>query len=149
MPDLDLDLNVDIRDVETTMPRLQTGQYRFKIGELEVNENKAKTGRNLTVQFILDENALTTKGKPANPGLLVFRHYPLQQSTNPKAPDFRRDLVALIDAALNITDPNQRPTLSEGINSLQGRTVIGHVIVEDDPKYGETNSINKVEPCVG
>jgi hypothetical protein len=101
-----LDLNIDLNETDTAMPVLLPGLYDASVKSAEVSENNAKTGWNLVMQFELNEPATSVAAEERgdendiSPGFVLFKYYPMQQSDNEKAPDFKRDLAALQDACL-------------------------------------------------
>ena len=106
-------------------------------------ENKKKNGHNMLVKFKLAQDGQSTDGAPIKSGYPLRKYYPLQQSENENAPDFRRDIAILFDAAFKVgEDKSQRPDVNmETIASLSGREVIASVKVEDDETYGQTNAV--------
>lgn len=140
-----LNLNIGLGDVDTSMPRLASGKHLMGIKKAEVGPNKAGTGHNLLVSFATKEPAESTAGDVLNPGFQVRKYYPLQQSDKENAPDFRRDIAVLIDAAYNVDDANNRPTLSqETIAGLVGREVVVTVKVTQSDEYGEQNEVGMI-----
>lgn len=139
-----LDLNTDLSGVSTDMPRLADGDYPCGIKSTEIAENKAGTGHNMCVIFKTTEEGFDQNGEPLNAGMEVRKYYPLQQSENPNAPDFRRDICVLIDAALG-TDQNTRPALTEElIASLVGEEVTVGVKLRESEEYGLQNEVKYV-----
>lgn len=137
-----LNLNVQLGGVDTSLPKLASGNYPLRLAGVEQVESKKAAGNyNLKATFETTQPGESTKGDIINPGFKVFKYYPLQQSETEGAPDFRRDLCVLVDACLG-TDKSNRPDLTgELLTSLIGREVLATVKVENDPQYGETNSI--------
>ena len=94
-----LGLGLDLSQVDTSRPCLPEGLYVLEVGAVELKANKAETGRNLVVQFKTVTDAMDHTGAKLIPvGFAVTKYYPMQQSDNPKAPDFKRDLAFLQDA---------------------------------------------------
>ena len=112
-----LGLNIDTNEVDTSRPLLTDGIYPVLVSKAEVTPNKAGTGRNLVVTFSTLEPATSVAAESEGrsndiaPGWMLTRYYPLQQSDNPKAPDFRVDLVKLQDACLG-TKQGTRPAFN-------------------------------------
>jgi hypothetical protein len=138
-----LDLNIDLTDVSTTMPVLSSGLYNMVISDMEVQENKKKTGNNLVVTFktTTAETSVQAMEKgeadDLKPGYPVKKWYPLQQSDNENAPDFRRDLAALQEAAVG----------SKGLfdmDQIRGKAVAVKIGVSDSEQYGLSNDVNRV-----
>lgn len=141
-----LDLNIDIKNVDTSMPRLLAGQYLCKITEASVAANKAGTGHNLMVIFSTLEEGESNQGKVLAPGQQFRKYYPLQQSENENAPDFRRDLTTLFDAAFKVSDPADRPAITvDNIAALNGEEVVVSVNLKEDPEYGLQNEVRGVK----
>lgn len=140
-----LDLNIDLDGVKTGMPRLQAGDYLCAVKTAEILANKAGTGHNLLVVFKTLEEAVSQDGDSLGAGMEVRKYYPLQQSANENAPDFRRDLAVLYDAAFKIEDENDRPPINkETIASLVQEEVLVKVSFEHDDQYGAQNTVRRV-----
>ena len=139
---MSLNLNVQLSGVDTSMPRLASGNYPLRIVKHEVVESKKVAGNNnLLMHFETTQPAESTRGDVIQPGYKLRRYYPLQQSETEGAPAFERDLAVLIDAAYG-TDASNRPNLSdETVLGMYGKEVLGSVKVEKDEAYGESNSI--------
>jgi len=141
-----LNLNVQLADVDTSMPRLASGDQAIRIDSLEVVESKKTPGNfNLMTIFSTTEPAASTRGDVINPGYKLRRYYPLQQSETEGAPDFKRDLAVLIDAAMG-TNQSDRPELNdETARLLIGRVVSARIKVSEDEVYGESNDIGMLK----
>lgn len=140
-----LDLNVNLSEVKTGRPVLPKAQYRMIISETEIAENSKGTGYNLRVQFATVNPETDEEGTLINPGFPVFRYYPLQQSDNPKAPDFRVDIKRLLNAAFGCDD-DSCPEFNEAtVADLKGQEVLVSLKVRDDEEYGRSNDVSRVE----
>ena len=142
--------NIDLSNVDTEMPVLCDGTYNFEIKEFEVAENKKKTGHNLCVKFALTTPGDSVKARERgesndiSPGFQVRKYYPLQQSDNENAPDFRRDLAVLQEAALGAKGELNNETLEQ----LRGKQVAIKVKVTDSDVYGLGNDVVRVMPPI-
>lgn len=154
-------ININLPEVDTSRPVAEPGDYNCIIKVAKVEESAAtredeslsedERKFNLRVQFTLLEDAPSHKpsGQPMKAGMGFSKWYPLQQSDNPHAPPFERDLTVLFDAAHSIEDPADRPIITEDnylevFTSLLGRSVIVRVTAEEDPTYGWGNSVSRV-----
>jgi len=146
MRDIEFDCNIDLAGVSTKMPVLQADHYAAIVKEAKVEPNKEKTGRNLVVKFTITTEGVSTTGEPVNAGYPVTKYYPLQQSPNPKAPDFRRDICKLIDACYGCEE-DTRPALNgETISAMLGKEVLLKLKVRSaDDQYDESNEIQDVK----
>lgn len=142
-----LDLNIDLNGVDTSAPCLVAGEYAFHIGDIKVEPKKDEpTKRNLVVKFVLAQPANSSAGHSISPGFPISKYYPLQQSENPKAPDFKRDLSILLDAVF-ATNESTRPKLNgETLAEMLGRTVVAVVSVTNSEAYGAQNNIVRIKP---
>lgn len=139
------DLNVDITDTDTTIPRLPDCQVAAEITKATVAENSRQDGMNLVVDFAtLEEHEAADGKRTVNAGYPLRTWYPLQQSDNPKAPDFRIGLAELSDAALGTSQGN-RPSLKEMVSALPGRKVSVRIQFEEDEQYGPSNRVRRVK----
>lgn len=139
-----LGLNIDLQGVSTSMPVLPAGKQPMHIASVEVKQGKEDPNkRNLLVVFATAEDVQLADGSVIGAGFKLSKYYPLQQSDNPKAPDFKRDLAVLVDAALG-TDETSRPSLGAALNDLTGRTVIASLAIENDPVYGSQNRVGRL-----
>ena len=145
-----MNLNLNLKEVDTSIPVLAEGEYNMIISEVECKPSKTdETKRNLVVTFrTIQENPGHKPETVCGPHYPVRKYYPLQQSENPAAPDFRRDLALLFDAAFQITDPDDRPKIeSEGqFEVVKQKEVRVRVSVRDDADYGISNEVKKVLP---
>jgi hypothetical protein len=142
-----LSFEINMTEVNTDMPRLPKGEYLFGIKEATVAPNKEQTGHNLMVIFELRQPATSHTGDPINAGYPVRKYYPLQQSQKENAPDFRRDIAILLDAAYGVKNPADRPKLNtETIAGLAQRNVVLVLNLKDDENYGLQNEIRSVKP---
>ena len=110
---------------------------------MEVLGSKNKPGNhNLRVKFVLEEGTNATHNdEKVSAGYPLQRYYPLQQSDNENAPDYRRDLKALVAAALNIGKDEHVPSLKECVveGLLIDKPVKLKVKLVDDEEFGLTN----------
>ncbi len=98
-----LGLNINLKEVDTSRPVLVEGKFLFSVKECSVVPKKDDPSkRNLMVVFALDQEADSVQGDKINPGFQVRRYLPLQQSDNPNAQDFTKDLVRFLDAAFDM-----------------------------------------------
>ena len=138
-----LNLNIDLSNVDTTMPVLSSGLYNLTIKNFEVAENKKKTGQNLVATFATTTQETSVqameKGEMGDlkPGFTIRKWYPLQQSDNPDAPDFTRDLAILQEAALGVKK-------NLDLNELLDKLVAAKVKVSDSEEYGLGNDIGRI-----
>lgn len=145
-----LDFSIDTEDVSTKMPLLPKSEYLLSVKEAQAVQGKdfnpAEPKYNLMVIFTLAEPATSTTGDTVNPGYQLRRYYPLQQSPKEGAPDFRRDIVALIDAAFKIKEPSDRPKITpDTFHRMIGQQVIGVVKITESEQYGEQNELSSVK----
>jgi hypothetical protein len=142
-----LGLNLDLNGVDTASPVLEANSYVAEIAEVKVVENKAKTGNNLVVVFKTCSTATSVQGRAegksddVKPGWTLRQFMPLQQSENPDAPDYRKQLAALQDAVEGTTKDSRSQF---NPYTYVGRQVLLRVTVKDDETYGLTNEIRKV-----
>lgn len=146
---------IDLNDVKLTPPVFAAGAYAFEVTKQEVTENKAGNGHNFVLTFASLSPA-TSKDKilageseandiPA--GRLLTKYYPLQQSPNPKAPDFRADLTRLYMALFNCAQADV-PKFSTGLD-LTGKKLVLQLRVapaNEVTGYGESNEVQKYMP---
>ncbi len=141
-----LQLDIPTQEVDTAMPRLIDGDYPCRVDKQEIVPSKQGEGKhNLLVIFKTTVPAESQKGDSVNAGYPVRKYYPLQQSENPDAPDFRRDLCLLLDAAYNVEDPANRPNITnDTLAGLMGKEVLVKVKLVDDEEYGWSNEVRGV-----
>jgi hypothetical protein len=142
-----LSFEIDMTETSTDMPRFPKGEYLFAIKEAKIEPNKAQTGHNLLVIFASREATKSHTGDPISPGYTVRKYYPLQQSDNENAPDFKRDIAILLDAAFGVKNPADRPKLNtETISALVQRPVVLALSLKDSDDFGLQNEIRSVKP---
>lgn len=138
-----LGLGLDLSTVDTSRPVLPEGMYALVVDKVEVAPNKAGNGNNLLMVWkTLEDSPDSTGDKVINAGFPLRKYYPLQQSENEKAPDFKQDLARLQDAMEGTTQGN-RPAFNP--YNYQGRRVIAKLKIKVDDVYGAQNEIVKLE----
>jgi len=139
-----LGLGLDLSGVDTSRPALPEGMYILEVGEVKREENKKKDGFNLLVLFkTTSESPDVTGEKTIAAGFTVRKYYPLQQSANEKAPDFKADLARLQDA-IEGTEQGNRPPFNPF--NYTGKLVMAKLKVETTDEFGTQNNIAKLEP---
>lgn len=143
-----LGLNLDLTDVDNSMPVLVEGLYILNIDKIEVVENKDKTGNNLLVMFKTAAPATSLKGQANGQELDVPAGFPLRQymplQNNPNKPesrDFRENLATFQDAVTGSTKGNREKFMP---STYVGQQVAARVKVQDDPDYGKQNNIARL-----
>jgi hypothetical protein len=140
-----LNLNIDLAGVQTAMPVLPAGKHPFVVDNAEVKPGKEDpTKRNLVVTFALAAVVSLADGTNINPGYKLTKFYPLQQSDNPKAPDFKRDIAVLFDAVYDTDESTRPPLTGETVMGMFGKPVLVNVTVEQDPTYGTQNRVGRI-----
>lgn len=139
-----LGLGIDLSGVDTSRPALPEGMYVLEVKDVKREQNKAQTGFNLVVAFATTSDSPDVTGeKNIAAGFQVRKYYPLQQSDNAKAPDFKADLARLQDAVEG-TEQGNRPPFNPF--NYVGRQVMAKLKVETTDEYGTQNNIAKLEP---
>lgn len=139
-----LGLGLDLSGVDTSRPALPEGMYVLGVKDVKREANKAQTGFNLVILFETTSDSTDVTGdKNIAPGFIVRKYYPLQQSDNAKAPDFKADLARLQDA-IEGTEQGNRPPFNPF--NYVGRQVMAKLKVETSDDYGTQNNISKLEP---
>ena len=143
-----LGLGINLQEVDTGRPVLAEDKYVMEIKDIDVKENKKQTGRNLVVIFATIQAETSVKASQdgltgdIKAGFTVRKYYPLQQSDNPDAPDFREDLARLQDAVEGSTKENRNPRFDP--YSFKGQKVIVGLKVENDEQYGQSNAVRSI-----
>ena len=138
-----LGLGLDLSGVDTSRPCLAEGMHVLAIEKVELADNKRQDGKNLVVTFAtVNESADITGEKTIGAGWKVTKYYPMQQSDNAKAPDYKADLARLQDAVEG-TEQGNRPQFNP-FNYI-GKLVISHLKVTKDEVYGDGDEIKKLE----
>lgn len=138
-----LGLGLNLNNVDTSRPCLPEQLHVLAIDSVEVKANKAETGKNLVVVFkTVNDSPDVTGAKMISAGYPITKYYPLQQSDNPKAPDFQRDL-ALLQDAVEGTKAGSRPDFHPF--NYVGKMVMAKLRVRKDEEFGDSNEIAKLE----
>lgn len=137
-----LGLGMDLSNVDVSRPVLPETEVVLVTDKVEVTDNKAKTGRNLVVVFkTVNDSPDVTGEKIISAGFPITKYYPLQQSDNPKAPDFRADLTRLQDAVEGTSQGN-RPLFHP--HNYVGKMVAARLKIRMDEEFGNSNEIGKL-----
>lgn len=136
------DLNLDLKNTDISMPRLAAGKYDLEISKVDCEPSKKDANNyNLIVEFKTLDEQPDNKGGTLQPGYILRRYFPLQQSPNPKAPDFKRDLTLLTMAAYNVPQSECPEFNDETVQGLVGRRLNANVKLKDDEEYGPSNEV--------
>lgn len=143
-----LGLNLDLNDVDTSMPVISEGLYVLTVDKIEIVENKSKTGNNLLVIYKTTGPTTSLKGQLEGKeldiaaGFQLRQYMPLQQNPDkPDARDYTENLANLQDAVTG----SKKGTRGKFMPSTYiGRQVAAKVKVQDDPDYGKGNSIARL-----
>jgi hypothetical protein len=124
-----LDLDIDLNNVDTTMPIVPAGLRDLRIKSVDKVENKAKDGYNLKVVFETVDPVESLQGKELKPGFPLTRYFSLQPSKKEGSTwDFKVPLAQLLDAAYG-TAMGDRPKISK---DLEGKVVRAMVKVREE-----------------
>lgn len=138
-----LGLGIDLSSVDVSRPCLPEQVHVLVIDKVEVKPNKAETGRNLVVVFkTVNDSPDVTGARIISAGYPITKYYPLQQSENEKAPDFKADLARLQDAVEG-TKQGERPAFSP--YNYTGKLVMAKLKIRKDDEFGDSNEIVKLE----
>lgn len=138
-----LGLGLDLSGVDTSRPVLPEQMHVLSLAKVDVTDNKAGTGKNLVVVFnTVNDSPDVTGAKIISAGYPITKYYPLQQSENPKAPDFKADLARLQDAVEGSKQGERGPF--NPFNYV-GKLVMAKLKVKKDEEFGDSNEIVKLE----
>lgn len=146
-----LNLNVELAGVDTARPLIpDNSQVPMLVKEVAVDDNKARTGKNLIVTFATAAPCVSTKNKQINPGFVLTKYYPLQPSQKQIDSGMGDrpfiDLSMLVDALFG-TDESNRPNLTgEVVSQMTGKQALVVIRIRDSEDYGEQNEIARVLP---
>lgn len=138
-----LDLNIDLSNVDTSFPCLAAGVYPVTVSGAEVVSNKAGTGHNLAMKYALAQEGTDLNGMPVQSGFPLKEWYPLQQSENPNAPDFKRGLALLFKAASMEGESLTKETLAKLIGvDLLAKVKVGEFDGSPTNEIASVRAIN-------
>lgn len=150
-----LSFNFDLSTVDLSRQLLSGGSYLMRIAESKVEESKKVPGNyNYVVTFETVTGAVSHKNQQAGDdtedigaGYKITKYYPLQQSDNPKAPDFKQDITRLWLAVYNVKSPADAPAFDTEAD-IVGKELSVTVRVAKaapDSQYGDSNEIQKIQ----
>ena len=143
-----LGLNLDLNDVDNTMPILVEGLYILTVDKVELVENKDKTGNNLLVIFKTASDATSLKGQAEGKendikaGFQLRQYMAMQDNPNkPEARSYKENLATFQDSVTGSKKGNRGP--------FQPLTYVGHQVAarikcKEDPDYGMQNNIARL-----
>lgn len=149
-----LGLNIDLSTVDTSRPVIKTGAYLFTLKELaRVEKKDDPTKHNLKAVYSLAQEAPSGReGDDAiiSPGFQVQKFFPLQQSDNANAPDFRVDIVKHYCALLGVDhlDAAARPKVHPAFADLLGREITLTIKCKPDENGQLQNEVAGFRPPV-
>ena len=134
--------------VDTSMPCPAAQQAVATLASIDMQLNKKGNGNNLILKFQLDNEVPALPATDGSPktcpaGYSITEWLPLQQSDNPKAPDFRKKLCIVYDALAGTNDDTRPASLPFG--TLQGKKVILNLEPENSPDFGFNARIKKFQ----
>lgn len=137
-----LNINIQLGNVETSVPLLPEADYLLQVAESTIDPNKDKTGLNWNLKLVTTSPATAVDGRDVAPNFPVFTVCALQAKDDSKDPDaFKRMIAQTIDALFG-TDKSNRPDFNRAlVDSAVGKQVMAHVFIDD---YQE-NKHNKVK----
>lgn len=142
-----LGLGGDLNEVDTSMPTLVEGLYELVVDKVEPKPNKAGDGRNLVVTFKTTAPATSVQAQEKGEeddikaGFPITCWWPLQQSDNPDAPDFKERHAQFQDAVLG-TEKGNRPPYNPF--AYVGARIIARLKVTKDDEYGLGNDVRRM-----
>ena len=151
-----LSFSFSLADVDLSRPLLSAGSYLMRIASTKVEESKNKPGNFNYVVVFETTGAATSRDAALNgnadandigAGYKLTKYYPLQQSDNPKAPDFRQDITRLWLAVYNAKTPAEAPGFDAEAD-IVGKELSVTVRVAKaapDSQYGDSNEIQKIQ----
>lgn len=158
-------LNVNLADVETKTPLIAPGQYVFKADRPEFVEHKDTKDTNVPDEdrkwMLVFTFRLTEAVESIKPGVKVPANWPIRkycncfQSDNPDAPDWKRDVTAIIRAAFNIDEERKEETPSlndDTLDMLKDQHLLLRIAVREASEkdiakgYGDSNEIKAYDP---
>jgi hypothetical protein len=132
------DLEFDTSDVDTSRPYLSAGEHLFTVKSVQVLPSKKNpANKNLRVDFALTNPTEAENGTMLNAGFPLSRYFSLQQSDNPKAPDYRVDIVKMLEAVYS----ERVAFTAETVGGMVGREVICKLKVTESDEFGTSNEI--------
>lgn len=143
-------LNLDLKSVDTTPPRIEDGTKAIlEIAKAECLGNKAGDGYNLLVEFKTTDELPNNKGTSMQPGYTLSKYYPLQQAEQKPGkgapPDFKIDLTKLVLAAYDVAQSEAPEFNDETVSGLVGKRVSATIKLKDDPQYGPSNEVANIK----
>ncbi len=133
--------------VDTSMPCPAAQQVVATLVSIDAAPGKKNpNNNNLVLKFAIDNEVPALPATDGTPktcpaGYQITDWLPMQQSDNPKAPDFRVKLCRVYDALAGTNDDDRPASLPFG--ALQGKKVILVLEPENSPDFGFNARIKK------
>lgn len=140
-------LNVDIQlgDVETSVPLLPEADYALQVAESTIDPNKDKTGLNWNLKLVTTTPATSVDGRDVAPNFPVFTVCALQAREDSKDPDaFKRMIAQTIDAIFGTTKENRPNFNRELVDAAVGKQVLAHVFI-DEYQGNKNNKVKRLK----
>jgi hypothetical protein len=142
-------LNINLSGVETGMPVLVAAHYLVEIEEVDVKDSKNVPGnQNLFVKCKTLGPATSVQGQKegktedVKAGFPISLFIPLQQSSNPDAPQFEKRLAELQDAVEGTDVKTRNPSFNPFAYS--GKRLVVQLATQEDEQYGLTNNAKRL-----
>ena len=129
--------DADCSTIDTSYPKIVAQTYLLRVKDVEIKENNAQTGKNMSVDFETITDALSTTGEPVPPGFVLYRNISLVKTAKYDP----NKAVASFMKCFSI--PGSPRSLVDGL----GRSAIGQpgycnvVVKKGTPEFPEKNDI--------
>lgn len=137
-----LNLNLNLKGVDTSYPALAVGDYRAQIAGYEIKESSKTPGLfMLNIKLETLEPANDAKGKLLDPPFKFSSNLTLPGApgAEPDHEEMRlKSLASFVDAVFNATAETRPDLNDETLNQLIGKQVIVKIKKSKDDTYGET-----------
>jgi len=139
-----LDLELDLTDVDTSFPTLQENTVLVRVINAEIvptkKDNEDGSKKNLMMTYATVTENPSTSGDVIAPGYPLKEWYPLQQSDNPNAPDYKVGLAKLLEALFG-----ERPQFNQAtIDMMGGKEALALVKVRETEEFGKQNDVKRL-----
>jgi hypothetical protein len=128
-------LNMNLSNVDTSMPVLVPGPYVLSVSKMEVKNSKTpgkESNKNLNIELVLTEPAQTTSGKTVS----NFKLYHTISLTSSEKYDPAQKLAQFKEAVLGTKEGSFAP-----FEQYYGQRVSVQLVVESSVQYGDQNRI--------
>lgn len=143
-----LNINIPLEGIDTSFPLMPEGDYPLQIVGNKLGPNYDKTVQCWEPELVTTTQVTSVDGRDIPVNSKAFLQWPIDLAAKPDAKDptlWRTTLCNTVDAIMGSTKEN-RPAFTKALlDSMIGKTIIGHVIIDEDKNGVRRNKVKRLK----